>query len=417
MSLRVISVLVLLSTIIVFTLFLLFTHLSTWFIWELLPPGAVQIAVNQTHPAANFLTDYLSATGLASTLEQLKSTRRFSISAKPNSTTVVVVPNNPLLFRNHQALINQLSNAGFHTQRFGLLIIARQNNGTDDIVHTKFFPAFRQTIRRLFSNTLPAKPLLIASIESGIIPFLENPLTLLGTARGNSVQLVAAEPTIDFHSISQNTPSPPQQENELTLTTPSHVITTLPEPLRHEWNKILISKLGFANTQPDILTHLSQYNSPINIKLTQNGAVITVAKTQKAFSNTVKTWVQAEEAHFRQQQQAFRLPDGTFGYELAPGDTREVFTNSLSSENCRQDAFPLPGKEMHYLWLCSSDTWTAFGSDEKATREAIQQPIMVANSWNISIGTQYLTSLSLSGIKSISAAGTDTQAIIHINLQ
>ncbi|MFH1354509.1 MAG: hypothetical protein ABIH36_04505 [bacterium] len=417
MRIRVISAFALLSTIIVFTLFLLFTHLSAWFIWELLPPGDIKIAVNQTHPATSFLTDYLSGTQLGPILEKLEFTRRFAISKLSGTATIIVVPDNPLLFRNHKALTEQLNNAGFHTQPYGLLIIARQNDGTDDIVHTGFYRTLRQTTRRLFSNTLSAKPFLIASMESGTIPFLENSLTVLGTVRGDSIQLTATEPTIDFHSISYNISSPLQQESELTVAIPSHILSILPESLHYRWNHLLTNNLGLTRIQPDIISTLAQYNSPVTIKLSQNSAVIAVAKMQKTFSDTAKKWVQAEEAYARQRQKAFLLPDGSLGYELVPGDIREVFVNSASSNNCRQDSYPTAEKDMRYLWLCISDNITAFGSDENATTEASQKIFSTPGSWYVSLGAQYLTDLSLSGIKSVFATGTDTQAVIRLQLR
>lgn len=417
-----------LIVIITILLALLSIHLSLWFLWELLPPdgAAIQLAVNQRHPAASTLTDQLAATQLAPALKPLKNARRFALSQTHNSTTVIAVSDKPFLFRSQRALSEQLKATGFHTQRLGLLVIAQKSSSTEStlIVPTKIGQAAHQTTRRLFSSTLPSTPFLIAELDAGTTPFFDNALTILGTAKGRDVKLIAAEQTINFHSLPHTTPPLPNNVDELSMTLPSHILATLPDSLHHNWNSALIQRLSFFNTRPDIIAHLARYNSPVIIKLNNSHATIAVAGSNEQFTSAIHSWFQNEEAYSRQRQQAFRLPDGTLGYELAPGEIREVFTNLVDS-NCRQESWPrLAGaggpahnQAMQHLWLCTKGNQIAFGSDQSATKEATQDDFSAASTWNISLGAQYLADLSLSGIESISASGTETQAIIHLQLR
>jgi len=416
---KVISVLAL-GVVAAFLITLVVAHLSIWFLWELLPPagggqpGTIQIAINQKYLTASFFIHHLTTTSLAPTLTPLASASLFAISQTPASTTLVAVPDNPFLFREQRSLTKQLHEAGFRTERLGLLTIAQQGNGDEpaDIVHASLRQAARQTARRLLSSALPARPLLIASADAGVIPFLDNSLTVIGTAKGNDVQLVTTEQTINFHTTDLVAPPLPKDADELKLALPSHVLATIPDALNRMWNNALLDRFGFTNTQPDIMDHLAQYDS-LAIQLTKNDVTIALVGHQELFISTAKTWLQAEEAYTRQRQRAFRLPDGTLGYEQVPGEIREVFSNSVDA-NCRHEAYPLPA-DMKHFWLCAKDNQVVLSSNYATAQAAIQEPLPAPGNWYVTLGAQHLADLALP-MQAAAASGTDTQAIIYLRI-
>ncbi len=259
---------------------------------------------------------------------------------------------------------------------------------------------------------MPARPFFIASADAGVIPFLDNSLTIIGTAKGDDVQLVTAEQTIDLHTTDLAAPPLPKDIGELKLALPSHVLDTIPDALNRLWNNALLDQLGFTNTQPDIMGHLAQYDS-LAIGLTQNDVTITLTGNQELFTSTAKAWLQAEEAYTRQRQRAFRLPDGTLGYEQVPGEIREVFLNSVD-ENCRHEAYPHLA-DMNHFWLCTKDNQVVLSSKYTTARAAIQEPLPAPGNWYITLGAQYLADLALP-VQAVAASGTDTQAIIHFRI-
>lgn len=428
---KVISVLAL-GVVAAFLITLVVAHLSIWFLWELLPPpshgppGTIQIAINQKYPTASFFIHHLTATSLAPALTPLASASLFAISQTPASTTLVAIPDNPFLFRDRRSLTKQLREAGFRTERLGLLIIAQQGNSDEpaDIVRASLGQAARQTARRLLSSTLSARPFLIASADAGTIPFLDNSLIVIGTAKGNDVQLITAEQTINFHTTDLIAPPLPKDADELKLALPSHVLATIPDALNRIWNNALLDRLGFTNTQPDIMNHLAQYDSLV-IQLTKNDVTIALAGNQELFTSTVKIWLQAEEAYTRQRQRVFRLPDGTLGYEQVPGEIREVFSNSVDA-NCRHEAYPrladaadtgrpVRGPDMKNFWLCAKDNQVVLSSNYATAQTAIQEPPPTPGNWYVTLGSQHLADLALP-LQAAAASGTDTQAIIHFRI-
>lgn len=422
---QVISVLAL-SVVAALLIVLFVAHLSIWFLWELLPPasgqtpGAIRIALNQKRPAASFFIDHLAPARLAPVLTPLASARLFAISQTPESTTLVAVPDNPFLFRDQRSLAKQLREAGFRTERLGLLIIAQQSNSDEpaDIVPGSLGQAARRTAHRLLSSTLPAKPFLIASADASVIPFLDNPLTIIGTARGNDVQLAAAEQTINLHTEDLAAPPLPKDAGELKLALSSHALDAIPGALNLLWNNVLLDRLGFTNTHPDIMDHLARYDS-LAIQLTQNDIAIIITGNQELFTSTVKTWLQAEEAYTRQRQRAFRLPDGTLGYEQIPGEIREVFLNSVD-ENCRHEA--ARERNMKHFWLCAKDNQVVLSSNYATAQAAMQEPLLAPGNWYVTLGAQHLAGLPTGQaglalpVRAVAASGTDTQTTIHFRI-
>src|SRR3989344_1028274 len=79
---------------------------------------------------------------------------------------------------------------------------------------------------------------------------------------------------------------------------------------------------------------LAQFERATFITSGTDQAALVVSDTADQFSLAATTWVEEEDRRTRLVNRAFRLPDGTIGYERIPGEARPAWT-SPDAEGCR----------------------------------------------------------------------------------
>jgi hypothetical protein len=125
-------------------------------------------------------------------------------------------------------------------------------------------------------------------------------------------------------------------------------------------------------------------------------AVIAVVGDKAAFAADIRDAIKAEEPYTRPVKHAFRLPDGTIGFEIVAGEQRDTFSGPASA--CQQD---------YGLWLCQSNTAAALSNDRSLAEKSLND-----TSWQVRLGSKHLADLPIP-LQGLIATGSESSAVIH----
>jgi hypothetical protein len=418
MSLKQIFIIIL-CFVLTIVLILTISHLSLWFLWALLPQGEIKLAVNQssqviTDPLISLLPPQIKDIIPTSTLSS-----KFALSKSDKKTTLLAIPSNPFLFSSHKALTSYFNNKGWNSYHFGLIIVAHPN-GNQKLNHLS--GAWFRSINELIKLDRPIYPLIIIEATPGSISFIDESIALIGYIKqGDTINVLTASAE---NEISQNNITRQTQQgevNELQIAINSQSLNLLPAEMRQQWDSFYAESFGFYKTKPNLTRSLLQHET-IYLSVQNNSPIIAISGNPLKFINTIKEWVQVEEAYSRPQKRAFRLPDKTLGYEQVPGDSRDVF--KYDDNQCQHASWPAPQgfsgvkpkDDMLHLWLCKNNNQVALAQSKEAALETANQLIVSDGQWRLYLGPQYAPPLSNQLLNSLSVIGNDTYSLIQLQL-
>lgn len=385
----IISVITLVLTV-VFIIAVYF-HISLWFLWYLLPEEKIKIAVNSTQPGSQIITDILSAFPIKEdTVKLLNSAKRYSYAQTDKGSVIALVPKNPFLFKDRNLLINELRNNNWHTINFGLVIIGKNNNSTPNLSSLR--SVIINTYNKLLSRQHPYKPTIIAQSNNSSIPLLSGDTALVGVVsrKNKEFKAIIAPSLSNMPNFSISGPALPNQANHLTINIPGKSINAVSTKFSNEWNDIIYSKLGFSATSPPIISYMAVQQTS-SMTITNEKAALAMIGDTNSLKGVFHQWMQEEEAHSRPQKHAFRLPDGTIGYELIKGETQPVLS-APDSSGCLA-----PISEAIKLWLCQNDKGISIATSRA---DAMQELSSISSSvQTITIGNDYLQRLDFLPVK------------------
>ncbi len=395
-----------LAPLVIIAAITLITHISMWFLWEMIPSGDIKIAVNNYLLPQNKLYETLDYQPVQKIKTSLKNTRRFALSTGKDNFILAVVPKNPFNISEQKQLRENLNRENLNTKRFGLLIFAAHNEQLPSysikLTSKKFFNSWQKQIRYLFAP----RPLLVGRFQPSTIPFIDRPLSIISEishyARGQKTCLISylAEELKHTKSASRLTvPSKEAEENvDFKLSLPGKTFNHLPPGLISTWNNQIQQKLSFLNTTPDIVGEISAYQH-IEISSTKEVFTITTKDNNNNFSEYLENIVRQEESYSRPQRKTFKLPDGTLGYEKIPGPTRAVFNPARSQETlCKHASWPRPTEGQNKenndyinIWMCEKNNLVSVSNKELITvRNTAETSGKNNDLWQIKIGPQHL---------------------------
>jgi hypothetical protein len=387
------STLAVAATIVLITA--LYTHLSLWFLWHLLPEGNIKIAVNSSQPGSQMVTESLSLSPLdGNTTKLLNNTKRYSYAQTNEHSSIALVPKNPFLFKDRNLLIDELRKQNWHTINFGLVIVGTNQDSTLSL------PPLRSiivsTYGKLISPQHPYKPIVIAQSIDGSIPPLSGDTALVGVVANQSreVKAIIAPNLNNFPNFSISGPSLPSQSDYIAVNIPGSVIQSVSAQFSNEWNKVIYSKFGFSATKPSVISYLAVQQTA-SITITDEKAALAVIGDPASLKNTFHQWMQHEEAYSRPQKHAFRLPDNTIGFELIKGDLQPVLSEPDPS-GCLA-----PTSDAIQLWLCQNDKGVSLATTQK---DALGELSSISPSiQRITLGNNYLQHLDFLPVKYLQA--------------
>jgi len=407
------TIVTILGLLVIFVAIVVATHLSMWFIWELIPSEQQRYAINNALLPENKIFEAAPHHPIQSIQPLIKNTRRFALSVGKDNFVFVSLPRNPFILQQQKALRQALDNQGLNTQRLGLLLISAHNEQLPTISFKSIFQALSHAWLDQFKYRFTPHPLLIGYIQPSSTPLIDDPLFFISKinhqARENKTTITTyvAENYNGLKGISKiKPPTPDRGEDTLRLFINGQILGNLPHSLKNTWTSAIYRQFNFTNTSPDIINKLTSYNQ-VELVLSPDSLTISTKHPDNDFSEYFKGIVQAEEAYSRPDQQAFKLPDGTLGYEKVPGPARSVFSiTDIQEAACQHASWPAspatdrstpPSNEPGYqhIWICTNEDLVTISNNESTAVKTVKEFTSSKGNWAIDISPTQLREILL----------------------
>lgn len=378
-------------------------YFSPWFVWSLLPEDssiAIAMATRQQgfSSVADALAPYLPADALG---ELLPAASHIAYGRSEEGRVLVILPR----LGAQRLLRGHLSATGWHTQRLGLIVRAWDA----DQPRTSVLQALQRSLTHTVLPRLTLYPLLIARADAGSFPTLTTDTNIIGVWRNSHLLVGVTFGQRDFPShLSASAPiQQPIDVGQLAVGGPGQIVGALTPATRTQWNGWLADALAFEHTRPDVLGYLR--NQRWIVLSVDSDHIAVGARAPDGFAGSVRAWVAEEDRYNRLTRRAFRLPDGTIGYEEVPGEHRDVFGTQPDAQGCVTTA-----QRTKQLWMCSNEQLAVVATDRPL---ALRQLQAQQAGWFVDIYEPYVSSLAIPNLFSITARAQGNQALVTFDFR
>lgn len=343
---------------------------SLWFPWHVLPPGEVKLA--WTHRAAAMLPPSVPVSPEVNHVLHAawRGVYQQQSTATGLSRALLVLP----AWRYQRATPAALAAAGWQVGRIGPYIHATRGDHGAGLLNPR--SVLRATLAALITSRWPMYPGIIfeaASVQSVV----SQPLAAVATPSGTTWRVVVdqsiAQPSPGLRpagqpTVASNVPRRQPSQSELAaivVVAPGSLWKSMPETL---WDDILRPRLHFTRTRPPFVHTLATLPQATVLLSTQDqgsDVAITGEDPTGQFALAATTWLQEEERRSRLVNRAFRLPDGTQGYERVLGEALPVLSPP-DEAGCRG-----PEGARTTLWLCQQGKRTTLATDRDLALRAL----------------------------------------------
>lgn len=319
---------------------------STWFVWSALPAASLKIV---GEPALLQRLAPLDNTKLPPVIFDTSKVRIVGISQTKEDITLAIMPH-PLAA---SGVTTGLSSEGWQLTHVGFFYLCSKKGKPALSWHVVM-----AGLKKLFVNPVPLAPDFVVEAD---YTATNDGLLAIALKHNTTMKFLTVR---DWTTLSAKPVGPHEQEmNVLQVAIPSHLLTGLADNLKAVWNQRIADRLGFRKSTPNFIDYLSQYQ---NLDYVEDGSGVALAVRGAAdsFEKAALDWMLNEDRRSRPARKAFKLPDGSLGYEQVPGASQAILMpyNGL----CRA---PIAGKMS--LWLCRKDGVAALGTNESLTERML----------------------------------------------
>lgn len=263
---------------------------------------------------------------------------------------------------------------GWSVTRLGHLVIARKGIPESGRVS---IAAVQKGLHAIWQNVAiqraPLAPLVIVHVRANTFSMINKSQHVViwrnGTAvcmAGTSGDGAVAAPSFPCRALLEQAP------DAFLFSAPGWALNVLPREMRDALEHHIRERFFFTNSQPALLDHLSRFD---RVHYTEQGSDIVLGSTDSApdFLGAVERWIRAEQAFERIEKRAFRLPDGTIGYEYIPVASDTPFEVNIEYPACRKG----PIRE-HVVHLCVGDesVYITTGGDDPTQLQTVDPQLL-----------------------------------------
>lgn len=357
-----------------------FAHISPWFMWGIVADAdALTLFFDIPASLRPALAELDARYNVTSTLPlRLNTVRRLAWHRSGDSQTLAVVPT----VGQGDTVKDQLTQAGWRHQRLGGLIVASPVSHPAPPARTLLGRGSRELIRHLAFDNLPFQPL--ALLDMGIRGYIVyDRHQLVGSLRTDSAwpQKVIAPAESGFGT-----------ERGLVLALPSQALSAIPPDLLTRWQLELVKRFALDRSRPSLVKELGKF-AAITASFDADDAALGARSHSISFLTTAESWLVAEQGYQTPRTVAFRLPDGTLGYEKRPSHA-PIAWQIVGDGSCRTTSIA----DVSY-WLCQHAEAAALGTSEDSARRALAA-LTSDSPWHVQIGptlAEKLTTLPIAG--------------------
>ncbi|MEK7557524.1 MAG: hypothetical protein AAB538_06085 [Patescibacteria group bacterium] len=366
-------------------------HISAYFMWGLVPDAPLKVYVDGGEAVelleslrSQYHLDELSALPLGS-ISRVVYTRSGS------GESAVLLPKLSTFY----GLPANLTEQGWHSRRLGLLVLAsRREDALQGKSSQLLLAGLKHLPSWLFHDRLPLRPTLLASLSASAFPVLPGDFHLVAELR-NDMLVVAGSEGKNWPSAEKVPPFTLPAGFQVSV--PGSYLAALPTPVRQVWNQYFWQRFGLRSSKPDLVEALAAFDH-IEAGINHEARLGTV-RQEESFIVLADSWVGEEVAHAHPVTRAFRLPDGTIGYEKRPAALVPAFTTPPDDQGCRNSELS--------LFLCQTPGRAVLSTTPALTTLASSPP--PASLWHVSLSAEIMQKLSLPRLFGLLAWGDGRQ--------
>jgi hypothetical protein len=338
---------------------------SPWFLWHIIPQeGSIRISANTSliSPLAHVVREYNPA--VVDITPYIIPARRIAYVRQGEEEVIVLAPK----LTHFQEAREVLTNQGWHQLQWGLFLIGRREALNSNLIAkpsvsrtlSAFFASLNSVIKHIGNKTVA-----ISQVRGGSIAGVTSDLAALTIYSKEGIYTKAELSTLDIPSFT------PKDREEITkisseerdvLALSSKMLAYIPNQ-KNELIGETLKNIGFSITVDKITIDASRFSS---LLVTRNGnsQALGVKEDKTGFITQAKKWVGNEEGYNYPQKRAFKLPDGTLGYEMVPSKPTSGWTNT--GDSCEY----LTGKEKTW-WICAGTDSAAISNIKQNAQDIL----------------------------------------------
>ncbi len=369
---------------------------SLWFFHGLVESKSpnVTLAITNAKPVEDFTPHINQYILPQDATEATRFLSRYAIGASGDQIVIAGLPR----LRDQLRVSDSLLERGWQVKRVGLYIYA-ENQTARPMTRPSNLIGYKQALAQIKNSSTPISPLGIAQVSQNSLPYIDRAYAAIAYWKRGRINIDAALGSREIAKIEQGVISEESDNNKLDIAIQSGVLQFAPTEIIIQWEQQAAALFGFKNTTPAILRDLvSQDRIAITQGEKEGGEFIAISvdgKPEDAYAK-IESWLLAEAAYDTPIKKAFRLPDGTLGYEYVPGGIEDESVRG--ARGCHSVL-----QHEKTLWVCITDTRTMLTTD----KDIVPTPIQSEGGWRLA--------LPIENFGTITSEGTPKTA--HIEFQ
>ncbi len=379
---------------------------SLWFLATFVPvdANAIVIAQQEEHPIVQLLNKRISLIGIdwqQAGIEPQEFTR-LAMSKREGSHYLMGITKSWLSTNVQQ----NIQKNGWQAQSFGPFIYANKGPAATYLTAKTLLSRSAHGIWQVIVHMRHGNnPVAIIHIAQNSIPLADTTYDAVIRQQKDRVYITVTHPhSPSGAKISQEKNEEINQDSGLKFALSSTLLARIPNELQSASLQKIARDVHVTRKQAD-LTKLIKESLFIAGQSNASGTGIAMMGDTVKLASSLQKIVVEEEGYYHPERRAFRLPDGSIGFELRPGEPTAAWTQVNGS--CGR----YNGLE-HQWWVCNNNSIASLGTSQEMA-EHLLGPYDPAI-WMVNLGKDTVPQNLQAYVKAIQAIGTSEETSITL---
>ncbi len=373
---------------------------SLWFMRAVLPSNDYQLIMGYVRRPGLERIIAPSEQKLLSAAEVnlLPQFSSYVIAKSAGATYVVGLPQ----WRYQINIVKSIPANGWQVGRFFPLVwvqsaprVQSAQEGQASIAEQSLVDVIKNYWRNLATHNWLFRPLAIVEIKPSYLSLLDDYYQLQAYPAGKNTINIAIKrgrKNADDRSATRSEEPAETTMSQLAVRgAPSSVIDRLPANILNAWEEKISQSFNIGGGSMSFASLLREQEG-FGLSVEQGGMAVSITGEPERFKSALAAQIKEEVSFNNPVRKAFRLPDGTLGYEYVPGDGNAIWREEGGGCYSNNDL----GSS---LWLCQANNQAALAQDHQAAVAMLNmQP---PPGWQIVINSPFTDQLQFAMLEQV----------------
>lgn len=367
---------------------------SMWFLISLLPPqNDALIALKTSDKNVQGILSLIKKYEPISEINNyLQETRKVIYQKQGSNQTLILVSKLAFI----DTIKQNITTDGWNISQIGPVIMASkgQNNPlpSGKTLLSRSMQGLLRPWQEIFQHQAPFHPLTVVSLTKDTYGWVDQPMEVIAQYSGRQIHTQIALKDNSTQKINWSEQRQPQEKSEeindkgLFLALPPMMLSSIPKIIGEKLTNNLAAALSLKQDSLNRLLNTFSTAKQVIISLKDGRAVIGVIGQKEEFISYAQDRVKEAEALYYPQKKAFRLPDGTLGYELVPGKPEISWVQT-------GDGCAYMNGEKTTWWICRQGEVVLVGLEKNMVQQALKR--IDQEYWQVAIQREELSNIQL----------------------